>query len=260
MNSLDELLNIDTPENVTFDYEVAGIGSRFMAAFVDTTLIGLIVLAIALVVLQFVGSLLDVFSDAAQSVATAVTILLIFTVVWGYYIFFEVTWAGQTPGKRWVGLRVIGTNGLPVSAVSAIIRNIVRIVDFFPSGYGVGLIAMFLHPQARRLGDLAAGTLVVFDQTAVTLESLGRESKYPTTAETAFPPEMATLPLHLLSKRQIEAMEYFLTRRYELSNRKAMGQQLHQQAYQSMGTTPAPHLTQNAIENELRHMVQAHKK
>ena len=91
---------------------------------------------------------------------------------WGYYVFFEMLWNGQSPGKRWVGLRVIRTDGTPITLSEALIRNLVRIVDFLPATYGVGIITMFIDKQSRRLGDLAAGTLVVQDRATISLHSL----------------------------------------------------------------------------------------
>jgi len=102
----------------------------------------------------------------------AVYVLVTFAIFWGYYIVFEMAWNGQTPGKRWIGLRVIKVNGYPISLVDSTIRNLVRVVDFLPAYYGLGVIAMFANAQARRLGDFAAGTVVVKERKEVTLESL----------------------------------------------------------------------------------------
>jgi uncharacterized RDD family membrane protein YckC len=93
-------------------------------------------------------------------------------VFWGYYILFETMWEGQSPGKRALGVRVLKTSGMPIGFLDAVIRNLVRIVDFLPFFYGVGVVTMFISPQSRRLGDLAAGTLVVRERVAITLDSL----------------------------------------------------------------------------------------
>src|SRR5947209_2667796 len=74
---------------------------------------------------------------------------------------FEILWSGQTPGKRLVGLRVIGENGYPIRPVDAVIRNLVRGVDWLPGIYGVGVLTMLLNTRAKRLGDFASGTIVV---------------------------------------------------------------------------------------------------
>ena len=112
MTNSGDTLQIDTPENVSFDYDVSGIGSRFMAALVDTLLIALLQALLsgaALLLGQF-----ELDSDALSSWVVAVFGLLAFVFFWGYYIFFEILWNGQTPGKRWVKLRVqvsVGASG-----------------------------------------------------------------------------------------------------------------------------------------------------
>jgi hypothetical protein len=88
-------------------------------------------------------------------------VLIFFVVFWGYFMLFETLWSGQTPGKRAGRLRVIRRDGQPVGASEVLIRNLVRIVDFLPGFYGIGLVVMFIDKEARRLGDMAAGTIVV---------------------------------------------------------------------------------------------------
>jgi hypothetical protein len=89
--------------------------------------------------------------------------LLNFAILWGYYLIFELGWQGQTPGKRLTRIRVVKLDGSAPGFLEVAIRNLVRIVDFLPSAYALGLIVMFLSRQARRLGDYAAGTLVVYE-------------------------------------------------------------------------------------------------
>src|SRR5690606_14075457 len=102
--------------------------------------------------------------------------LLNFLIFWGYYVLFEYLWNGQTPGKRLVKIRVARTDGNPAGFVEVVIRNLVRVVDFLPTGYGLGLLVMFFSPQARRLGDFAAGTLVVKERSDVDLRALSPPS------------------------------------------------------------------------------------
>ncbi|MEM7799112.1 MAG: RDD family protein, partial [Chloroflexota bacterium] len=115
MTQIEELLNIDTPENVQFDYEIAGIGSRFMAAFVDTILLSFLLLCALFIAGSFVGNLFDAFTDEGNRVTIAIFLLVTFAIFWGYYIISEGLMNGQTVGKRAVGIRVIRSNGLPVS-------------------------------------------------------------------------------------------------------------------------------------------------
>jgi uncharacterized RDD family membrane protein YckC len=164
---MDNRYIIDTPENIEFGYDIAGIGSRFLAAIIDTLLIGIAEIIILLVVGLAVQSL-----SLAESVLTAAGAVLGFVVLWGYYVAFELAWNGQSPGKRLLGLRVVREGGRPITAIASIIRNLIRLVDFLPFLYGIGVVAMFVDRRSRRLGDLAAGVLVVRERAEVTLESL----------------------------------------------------------------------------------------
>src|SRR5258706_835414 len=175
MNPSDDTLRIDTPENVIFGYRVAGIGSRFLAALVDSLLIvvlEVVVNAAALLVGRFVFK----FSFAGDDTAGLAWLLglfglLSFAFLWGYYIFFEMLWNGQSPGKRWVGLRVLRLDGTPITLSESIIRNLVRLVDFLPAYYGVGGGAMFLSSQAPPPGRLAPRPRVGPDPAALPLET-----------------------------------------------------------------------------------------
>src|SRR5689334_3788004 len=114
MNPSDETLRIDTPENVAFGYRVAGIGSRFLAALVDTTLIVLLQLVVHLgvfLIARFVFHLSIADDETALAWLLALFGLIAFAFLWGYYIVFEMAWNGQSPGKRWVGLRVMRADG-----------------------------------------------------------------------------------------------------------------------------------------------------
>lgn len=248
METSEETLHIDTPENVAFGYEVAGIGSRFLAALVDTLLIlileGFIGLAVILADNYFSGALGPDSRLIAWLIAGVG--LLLFFVFWGYYIFFELLWNGQTPGKRLAGLRVIRANGAPITLPESAIRNLVRLIDFLPTFYGLGVVVMFIDRQSRRLGDLAAGTLVVRDQANVTLESLAASPLGAAAAkrETAFRSRLAVqaspfvepssaaavdatvYPVHLLSPGDMQLAEDFLRRRSELFNRQDIAERI----------------------------------
>jgi uncharacterized RDD family membrane protein YckC len=176
----DEYLHIDTPENVAFDYQVAGIGSRFLAALIDTILILLLQALVNVVLFLLLTSMFGnpLLWDTSSAVGWTVALfgLIAFAFLWGYYVFFEMKWNGQSPGKRKVGLRVIRTDGMPITLTESLIRNLVRLVDFLPTYYGLGVVTMFINEQARRLGDLAAGTVVIHDRAHITLENLDAEA------------------------------------------------------------------------------------
>lgn len=144
---------VETPESVALGYEAAGIGSRSLAAAVDHAI--LLAALIGLSVLRPV---------APGSWATAGVIALSAATALGYFIAFETWWHGQTPGKRLVGIRVVRITGHPAGFGPVLVRNLVRIADFFPPPYVTGFLFLFFHPRARRLGDLAGGTLVVRDR------------------------------------------------------------------------------------------------
>jgi uncharacterized RDD family membrane protein YckC len=94
----------------------------------------------------------------------ALAIFILFAIYWGYFAFFESIWSGQTPGKRYAGIRVIKDSGRPINTFEAIGRNLMRAVDGLPGVYGVGLVCMMCNRQSRRLGDFVAGTVVVHEK------------------------------------------------------------------------------------------------
>ncbi|MBN1313653.1 MAG: RDD family protein [Anaerolineae bacterium] len=244
MSSQDELLQIDTPENVVFGYEVAGLGSRFMAALIDYIVIiaGLLLLYLLFFVLVFNSGMEDLGEQAdIFGWLIAILILASFILQWGYYIVFEMLWNGQSPGKRLLKLRVIRTDGTPISLVESLIRNLVRLIDFLPITYGIGFVTMFANAQSRRLGDLAAGTLVVFDRSEITLESLQPQPSRPQTpaSPTASGEEkmLPDIPVERLTERDIALVEGYLHRCKELANRRQMAQQITETLHKRMGLT-----------------------
>jgi uncharacterized RDD family membrane protein YckC len=158
-----EKLTIDTPEQIALEFPLASAGSRFLALAIDTLLqlAGLLVLAVLALVSTAIAGL--VWAPGATW-AFAVAVILGFLLYYGYYAAFEALWNGQTPGKRWIGLRVITTSGRPIGAFDALLRNVVRIVDQVPGIYTVGLLSVFFTERNQRLGDLAADTVVVHEQ------------------------------------------------------------------------------------------------
>lgn len=206
---VEERLDIDTPESVAFGYQVAGIGSRSIAALADTVILTILLMTFSCAL----NSMMSLYSGLA-SWLRALPFLFNFILIWGYYIFFELAWNGQSPGKRWLGLRVIRTDGTPVTLVDTLIRNLVRLVDFMPFFYAMGLVTMFFSLQARRLGDYAAGTLVIKEQRDITLTSL-----------TTSPWSGPSTSTHL-SESDYRLVTEFLDRRHELRNRDEMAQRI----------------------------------
>ena len=156
-----------TPERVSLQYDIAGIGSRGAAAIVDT-LIQAVTLTVLFIALTAAAAVASSLPGVGAPLGRGGTVLLggllalaIFVITAGYFMLWEIVWSGQTPGKRLVGVRVIRENGYPLRPVDAVIRNLVRIVDWLPLFYGVGMLVMLLNGRSRRLGDFASGTIVV---------------------------------------------------------------------------------------------------
>ncbi|HEV2216083.1 MAG TPA: RDD family protein [Candidatus Dormibacteraeota bacterium] len=162
----DSELIVSTPERVSFDYQVAGLGTRAIAQVLD-----LLIVTALLVALFFGGIAVAAFTNSGVAY-DLLEILGSFVIVFGYFWTSEALWSGQTIGKKAFRLRAVGDRGEPLTFMQAGIRNIVRIVDFLPYGYGVGLVVMFINGKGKRLGDLAAGTLVVKDSDHVWLWQL----------------------------------------------------------------------------------------
>ena len=158
-------LVVATPERVSFDYQVAGLATRGIAQLLD-----LLILTGVLIGLYFAA--IAISSTGADTVAFLVALLGSFVVIFGYFWACEAFWSGQTVGKRVFRLRAVGDRGEPLTFMQAGIRNIVRIVDFFPYAYGIGLVVLFVNGRGKRLGDLAAGTIVVKDSDHIALWQL----------------------------------------------------------------------------------------
>jgi uncharacterized RDD family membrane protein YckC len=152
-----------TPERVNLQYDIAGIGSRGAAAMVDTLIqaVALFVLLLAGSAAIGVGATFGSLERTAGEALLALFVVAVFAITNGYYMLFEILWSGQTPGKRLVGVRVLRENGYSIRPIDAVIRNLVRIVDWLPLVYGVGVLTMLLNQRSRRLGDFASGTIVV---------------------------------------------------------------------------------------------------
>ena len=148
---------------MAIDFPLAGIGSRFIAVLVDMLIwgAGLLLLALLLWVIQ---PALQAFSRLSYQWLVALVTLVVFVLNWGYFTLFEALWNGQTPGKRVARIRVIERSGRPIGLLESMARNLVRYIDQIPFFYAVGVIAVFASRQHQRLGDLAAGTLVVRDR------------------------------------------------------------------------------------------------
>lgn len=224
MNPVSDQLSIDTPELVTIEMPLAGVGSRFIALLID----GLIWFA-GLLVLFFLTMIfmpaIRAASDISEKWAVAIVIFILFLLNWGYFTLFEAFWNGQTPGKRIAKIRVIQRTGRPIGIFESMARNFVRYIDWLPSFYVAGVITMFATKQHQRLGDLAAGTLVVRDRTPES--PLWNEAGSRTFTAAAFAPRtsipephsLVSLPatgIAKLTPTDLEVLESFFSRRLDM--------------------------------------------
>jgi uncharacterized RDD family membrane protein YckC len=166
---------VRTPENVDFTHEIAGLGSRMLAVAIDHVAV-LLLLGVAAIAGVILAIVLGFFTAGFGLLLfggplLALVLLAFFLIYFGYFVFFEWRRGGQTPGKRLMNLRVIDERGLNIGPFQAVVRNLVRIVDVFPlmlamnyvslGFYGVGGTVALCSPRWKRLGDWAAGTVVV---------------------------------------------------------------------------------------------------
>jgi uncharacterized RDD family membrane protein YckC len=145
----------ETPEGIVLELRPAGLNVRFYAFMVDW-IIRLATMYAAAFVAVFMGG-----------VGVAFWIILLFALEWFYPVVFELTQSGATPGKKAFGLKVVMDNGLPVTPAASVTRNLLRVADFLPFSYAFGIISILLRRDCKRLGDLAAATIVVHDRRPV---------------------------------------------------------------------------------------------
>jgi uncharacterized RDD family membrane protein YckC len=155
---LDCLVRVITPENVEFEYALAGPFQRFPAYLFD-----LVVRVVAFSGLMFFLGIFSLFVPFAGTISTVLMILLFFAMYWFYGVYFESTFNGRTLGKMLFKLRVISTDGRPINGMQAALRNLLRLADTFPTPI-TGLICMTITGRFQRIGDLAAGTMVIVDR------------------------------------------------------------------------------------------------
>ena len=199
----EDRITIETPEGVPLDLTLAGYGSRFSSQLIDFTFQLALIGAFALVL------------STAGTLGEAGFFIVAFLVYVGYDIAFETLGSGRTPGKRWSGLRVVRSGGEPVTFTASAIRNIVRIIDGVATGYTVGTISILVSRRNQRLGDMAAGTLVVREAPAPEPAPARRASASPS------PPVRSTSPAEGwdvtgITGDELSAVRRFLERRFDL--------------------------------------------
>ncbi len=187
---------------------LAGVGSRFIAAVIDGLLQG-----VSLTAFTILAALLSSLADDLGGVGAAVSGIIAFLIFFGYHVAFETWSSGQSPGKRWTNLRVVGPNGAPVAFTASAIRNLMRLVDFLPWAYGVGVIAMLASSRNQRLGDMAAGTVVVRERRQASTSRVLQ----PQPLLTQPPPHWAYWDVSAISAQEMATVRRFLERRSTLT-------------------------------------------
>ena len=205
-------LSIETPEQVDLRFPIAGIGSRFVAVLIDLAiqLVPYVLLIIAAMIWGRDGAAAaeETRHTSSGNWALAIFILLNFLWVWGYFTLFEGLWNGRTPGKRVMKLRVLKDSGRSITFFEALARNLLRFLDYLPSMYFIGLISMLCTRQNKRLGDLAAGTIVVHeradDQPLLRFAEAGSAQSYTPQAQVARAAGEALLPADAVARLKPE--------------------------------------------------------
>jgi uncharacterized RDD family membrane protein YckC len=149
---LDTVISAEMPEGILLELRPAGVSARFYAFLLDVVIRMGITYAAAFVA-AFMG----------DGLGTAFLIVLVFALEWLYPVVCELAASGATPGKRVLGLKVVMDNGLPVTPAASLARNLLRVADFLPFSYGFAVMSMLLRRDCKRLGDIAAGTIVVHE-------------------------------------------------------------------------------------------------
>ncbi|MFE8694870.1 RDD family protein [Cytobacillus sp. FJAT-53684] len=161
-----ENVGIKTPEFVSLQFQLAGLGSRTAAFIIDQLILMIVNILIVIAFFLFMNGSPDFMLMEINSLPLAITIILIFLINWGYFFAFEFFSGGRTIGKKIIGIRVIQENGHSLTLLSSFIRNLLRIIDSLPANYFLGLLMIFFHSKHKRIGDLVAGTIVVHERKA----------------------------------------------------------------------------------------------
>jgi uncharacterized RDD family membrane protein YckC len=252
MTETPDQLTIDTPEQVAIRFPIAGIGSRFLALLTDSVVQGIayaILFFIFFLILTSAPRLAGIIVDrAGEKWLIAAILLVVFLLRWGYYTVFEAFWNGQTPGKKLCKLRVIRDSGRQITFFESMTRNLIRAVDSLPGFYAIGIVTMLCNRRSKRLGDFAAGTLVVHERAAEPPLWGGSASRTITAGAFAAPPTPAPvvdpnavdLPANAVARLtadDLNVIDHFFARAIDIdiARRHALAERLAQQMAAKMG-------------------------
>jgi uncharacterized RDD family membrane protein YckC len=224
----EDRLTIITPEGVELDLQLAGLGSRFVAQVLDLLIKGLVIalLAVSLSVLGLTG--------------VAIMLPAIVLVLYAYDVVFETFANGRTPGKRALRLRVVRVGGEPVDFMSSAIRNVLRLVDGLPTSYIPGTISILATKRNQRLGDLAAGTIVIHED-PVTAPAPVRPPPAAAVWRSPAPAPTAMWDVSAVGAEEVAAVRSFLERRWTLTPRarNSLALQLADALWPKVGGAPS---------------------
>lgn len=150
MDALDTVVSAETPEGILIELRPAGLTVRCYAFFIDMLIRGMLLSVLASV------------TEPMKGVGLALLLISAFVFEWLYPVMFELSGWAATPGKRALGLTTVMDNGLPITPAASFTRNLLRVADFLPLGYGFAIVCMLTRRDFKRLGDIAAATLVVY--------------------------------------------------------------------------------------------------
>ena len=216
-------MTISTPEGVSLNVTLAGVGSRAGAAILDALIQGALLLVLAFVIgamssgdaSDFPGSSSDPSGSEVFLIAAALINVVMFVVLFFYFVFFETLWSGRTPGKRAFGIRVVQLSGARLGFKASMVRNLLRIADLLPMFYLTGIITVVSSERNQRVGDMVAGTVVVLDRT----DPKQAWAAPPTAgvhATTDLPEETRTWDVSAITGDDLAAVRSFLERRYTI--------------------------------------------
>jgi uncharacterized RDD family membrane protein YckC len=224
---MDRTLEVRTPESIAFSYELAGVGSRFLAVIVDLVIQVVLSLLLFWGLVAGAGHLPRLAHGAgvhderlAYNLGVALLIAIVFAIFFGYFILFEALWNGQTPGKKLLGIRVVRDGGYPLDFMASLIRNLIRVGEAAVGFYAISAVTAVFSPENKRVGDLAAGTIVVRDSRMDSAERMLKDVvSEPVYAATA-----------IVSGEERTIIRRFLERRGDLvpARRAAIAHQLAQ--------------------------------
>ncbi len=209
---MDEFITIPTPDHVTLDFELAHLGSRFAALFIDSVIVLVLLLAGGIALALLLGGL-----DWAmgENLGVALWIMAAFLLIWGYRVFCEWVLTGKTLGKLLLGIRVIRADGLPIGLREAAIRNLLIAGDLAPVPLPLGMFVASANARGQRLGDMAAGTVVVRERFLLTAD-LATGAAWAARVERGQSRHAITLPRGAITANQLALIEQFLARRHQL--------------------------------------------